>query len=67
MIHDSRVFRLEWIGAFVPLSGSAKSSLNGNLSSSTISDLNQKFVDLGDELAHKTSLTLFLTSLGWAF
>lgn len=57
----------DWIGAFIPLSGKAKSTLDGNIPSSTLSDLNQKFVSLGDELAHKTSLTLFLTSIGWAF
>ena len=57
----------DWLGVFIPLSGKAKSSLDGNLSSSTVTDLNQKFVSLGDQLAHKTTLTLFLTSFGWAF
>jgi hypothetical protein len=57
----------DWIGAFIPFSGKATSTLDGNLSSSTITDLNEKFVSLGDDLAHKTSLTLLLTSIGWAF
>ena len=57
----------DWIGAFVPLSGSAKSSLSGNVPNELISDLNDKYLSLGEDLAHKTSLTFFLTSLGWAF
>ena len=57
----------DWIGAFVPLSGSAKSSLSGNLPNEMISDLNDKYLSLGKDLTHKTSMTLFLTSLGWAF
>jgi hypothetical protein len=57
----------DWVGAFIPLSGKAESSLDGNLSSSTIAELNEKFVSMGDDLAHKTSITLLLTSIGWAF
>ena len=57
----------DWVGAFIPLSGKAKSSLDGNLSSSTIAEINEKFVSMGDDLAHKTSITLLLTSIGWAF
>jgi len=57
----------DWVGAFVPLSGSAKSSLSGNLPNELISDLNKSFLSVGEGLAHKSSLTAFLTSLGWAF
>jgi len=57
----------DWIGVLVPLSGSAKSSLSGNLPNELISDLNKSFLSVGEGLAHKSSLTAFLTSLGWAF
>lgn len=57
----------DWIGAFIPLTGSAKSTLDGNLPNSLITELNDKFVSDGNDLAHKTSLTLLLTSVGWAF
>jgi hypothetical protein len=57
----------DWIGVFIPLSGSSKGSTTGNLSSSTITDLNSDFVEMGDKLAKKASLTLALTSIGWAF
>jgi hypothetical protein len=57
----------DWVGDMIALSGSAKSSMDGNLDNETIKTFNQEFLDLGDSLAHKSSLTLFLTSIGWAF
>lgn len=57
----------DWIGAFVPIGGSAKSTLDGNLTSSESDELNQDIVDLGNKLAKTTTLTLLLTSIGLAF
>lgn len=57
----------DWIGAMIAITGSAKSSLEGNLDNQTIKNFNQEFLDTGNSLAHKSSLTLFLTSVGWAF
>lgn len=57
----------DWIGAMIAVTGSAKSSLEGNIDNQTIKNFNQDFLDLGNSLAHKSSLTLFLTSIGWAF
>ena len=58
---------VDWIGAFIPISGSAKSSLTGNLTSRDASALNDIILQDGQNLAKETSLTLLMTSLGWAF
>ncbi len=57
----------DWIGIMIPISGSTKGSINGTLTNDSMKKLNQDLVDLGDSLAHTTSTTLFLTSIGWAF
>jgi hypothetical protein len=57
----------DWIGAFIPLTGTAKASVEGNLPQSYIDDINDDYLDMGKKLAQKTSYTLFLTSLGWSF
>ena len=57
----------DWIGDMIAISGSAKSTLDGNLDNDTIKSFNQEFLDLGNSLAHKSSVTLLLTSIGWAF
>jgi hypothetical protein len=58
---------VDWIGAFVPLTGASQSEIDGNLPSDAASDLNDKLLDLGVDLSKRTSLTLLLTSIGWAF
>jgi hypothetical protein len=58
---------VDWIGAYVPLSGSSKGSIKGNLSSSTLTSLNDDLVDMGHGMSKRSSLTLLLTSLSWSF
>lgn len=56
----------DWIGVMIALSGSAKSELSGKDSGLT-KLLNDKILEEGDRLAKTNSLTLLLTSIGWAF
>ena len=58
---------VDWIGMFLAVSGSAKSELSGNLDSTILKSFNDSFVTEGDRLAKSNSLTLFLTTVGWAF
>ena len=57
----------DWIAAFVPLSGSSKSTLSGSLTDADAKTLNDDFVSLGDKLAKQTTFTLLLTSVGFMF
>lgn len=57
----------DWIGYLVAISGSAKSSLDGNLDNATVKKLNDEMLDISNDLAHKPSVVLLLTSIGWTF
>ncbi|MEI6833103.1 MAG: hypothetical protein WCL28_03845 [bacterium] len=58
---------VDWIGAWIPISGETQVSFKGDLPQKDMEELTDLFMDAGDGLAKKTSLTLFLTSIGWAF
>lgn len=57
----------DWVAAFVPLSGSAKTTSSTNISDPDIDKFYDDFQKTGDSLAKTTSLTLALTSIGWQF
>lgn len=58
---------VDWIGAWIPISGETQVSLKGDLPQKDLEELTDLFMDAGDGLGKKTSLTLLLTSIGWAF
>jgi hypothetical protein len=57
----------DWVGVLIPISGSTKSSISGTLTSTQSKSLNDSLVSTGDSLSKRTSITLLLTHLGWAF
>jgi hypothetical protein len=60
----------DWIGAYVPLTGAARSTLSSNeptTTSGSLASSNQSIVTLGESLATKTSLTLAVINLGYQF
>lgn len=60
-------FGFDWIGAWIPVSGKTQASIKGNLPQKDLQELTDISARLGDGLSKTTSLTLFLTSIGWAF
>jgi hypothetical protein len=58
---------VDWIGAWIPISGETQVSLKGDLPQKDLEELTALLMDAGDGLGKKTSLTLLLTSIGWAF
>lgn len=58
---------VDWIGAQVPLSGSAKVSTSGNLEQASLRDLNDKMLEVSESLAKTTSLTLCQFSFTYMF
>jgi hypothetical protein len=58
---------VDWIGAWIPLSGQTQVSMTGGLPEKDLEELTNWILKANDGLSKKTSLTLFLTSIGWAF
>jgi hypothetical protein len=60
-------FGVDWIGAWIPVSRKTQASFKGDLPKQDLDELTDMSLDIGDGLSKTTSLTLFLTSIGWAF
>ena len=58
---------VDWIGAWIPISGQTQVSISGGLPENDLEELTHQLLEANDGLSKKTSLTLFLTSIGWAF
>ncbi|MCX6119804.1 MAG: hypothetical protein NT027_19895 [Proteobacteria bacterium] len=60
-------FGIDWIGAYFPFANGVTSNFSGTVSGSDAKRYENDLIQLGDETGKKTSLTLFLTSLGYSF
>ena len=58
---------VDWLEAMIPISGSSSSTTSSNVSDPGLKKLSDDTAELGLKLAKTTTLTLFLTSIGWTF
>jgi hypothetical protein len=58
---------VDWLVAFVPVTGTAKSETTGNLSDQDTQETTDEFQAISEKLSKRTSFTLALTSLAYEF
>jgi len=58
---------VDWLGAWIPLSPSTETSVSGNAPESLLEEARDTSHDEFAKAANKTTFTLALTSIGWAF